>query len=64
MIVDQNNKVCPRQSHPLPLSVSLFRAIAGGIGRDYSITFRLSHYNSRVKSLLIPHGGKVFENYG
>ena len=33
MIVDQNNKVCPRKCHPLPLSVSLFRRITGGRSR-------------------------------
>jgi hypothetical protein len=25
MFVDQDDKVCPRKRHPLPLSVSLFR---------------------------------------
>jgi hypothetical protein len=60
MIVDQNTEVCPRKCHPLPLSVSLFRAIAGGIGRGRLYHIRLSQYISQAVSRLIPNPGKSF----
>lgn len=61
MIVDQNDKVCPRKCHPLPLSVSQFRVIAGGTGRVHCSTCRQSQYISGRVSRVIPAGESFSE---
>ena len=63
MVVDQDNKVCPRKRHPC-LSVSLFRVITGGCGRDalyhmpvIDLSFRGSSHG------LFPPGEKIVPTF-